>query len=351
MGAVIMPELGFATRESTILRWLHEVGAPVLAGHPLLEVASEKTIFEVPAPEEGVLAAIHAPPGAVVPQGETIAWLGAKGEVAPPTTCRIIGWAEEIAAPPPGWVGPQSPQDISLPQAGQPTPQDALNKPYRGFLRNQIRPITAERMAHSWRAAPKVDLFAEIDCSAVTAHRAALKAAGETAPPFNVYVAHATVCAIRDLPDYNGNWIGDRLVPLEGIHVAVAVALGDNLITATMRDLQDATLPDISTAYRGVIRKALRLSLSREELWEASITLTSLGEFGVSAFTAVLNPPQIFILAIGELADRAVPREGQVVIRPYSTVCLSFDHRAVDGAPASRLLQRFKHHMEHYPSG
>ena len=113
--------------------------------------------------------------------------------------------------------------------------------------------------------------------------------------------------------------------------------------------LEKAGLFEIQKRFKGLIRKALRSSLTRDELFRSSLTITNLGEFDVTAFTALINPPEAFILAIGKVEQRPVVRDGAVVPAVMCTFCLSFDHRAVDGAPASRLLQRIKSHMESEP--
>lgn len=338
---MILPQLGYASREATVLRWLKAVGQPVSAGEDLVELASEKTIHVLPAPEAGVLLAVYAPPGAIVEQGQPLGWLGRPGEAAPARSPRILGWAAEVAPPPPGFRP-------AAPAAAKPYhPPESFEKQDREFLKRQIRRVTAERMAASW-AAPKVDLFTDVDFTRVVAHRQAAKEAGGEAPSYNVYIAHAAVKALQDFPHLNRHWIGDAAVPVDGIHVGVAVAQGENLVTISLKHLEGLDLAEIQRRFRTLVRKAVAMTLTQEELYGSSLTITNLGEWEVTGFTAVLNPPEIFILAIGALQQRPAVRDGAIVPRWQCTFCLSFDHRAVDGAPASRLLQRIKHYLEHY---
>jgi pyruvate dehydrogenase E2 component (dihydrolipoyllysine-residue acetyltransferase) len=351
--AILLPNLGYGTREGTLLLWLKAVGEAVHAGEPVVEVAMEKTVHVLTAADEGVLLAAWAPAGAIVPEGERIGWIGRKGESPPSGGCRIVGWEAEVAPPPPNLAellasppehyGPRQLQDDDAP-----APQEFTAR-QRALLRHQLRRVTAQRMARSWLDAPKVDLFADVDFSRVEAHRRTLKAEGGEAPSYNVYIAHGVAKAFQELPAFNFHLIDGDVVPLEGIHVGMAVALGDNLITVSLKDLAGVGLLEIQRRFKGLIRKALRLSLSREELFASSLTITNLGEFDVTAFTAVINPPETFILAVGKVEERAVVREGRIVAAPICTFCLSFDHKAVDGAPASRLLQRIKQHVEAEP--
>lgn len=342
MAEIVLPQLGYASREATVLRWLKAVGETARAGEDLVELASEKTIHVLPAPTEGVLLAVYAPPGAIVEQGQPLGWLGRAGEAAPPRSPRIVGWEPEVAPPPPGFQ-PANPAPAASPYH----PPESFHKPHREFLKHQIRRVTAERMAASW-AAPKVDLFTDVDFTRVVAHRQAVKDAGGEAPSYNVYIAHAAVMALQDFPHLNRHWIGGVSVPVDGIHVGVAVAQGENLVTISMKHLEGLGLLEIQRRFRALVRKALAMTLTQEELYGSSLTITNLGEWEVTGFTAILNPPEIFILAIGALQQRPVVREGAVVPRWQCTFCLSFDHRGVDGAPASRLLQRIKHYLEQY---
>jgi len=345
--AIAYPALGFATEEGTVLRWCKAVGEAVRAGEDLVEVAAEKAINVIPAPADGTLLAIYAAAGAIVGEGETLGWLGAAGERPPVHAVHLRGWAEEIAPAPPDLaerlaVGAPAPQ---RPAVGP--PPERPSREFRDYLRHSIRPVTAQRMTFSWQA-PKVDLFAEVDFSRVVAHREAQRADGRELPSYNVYIAHAVTRAFADHPELNCHWLDGRRVPVGGVHVGVAVALGDDLVTVSMKDVGGASLDDLQRRFKALIRKSVGMTLARDELYGSSLTVTNLGEFEVTQFTAVLNPPEVFILAIGKLEERVVAIGGQPAVRPMCTFCLSFDHRAVDGAPASRFLRRIKHHLEHY---
>jgi pyruvate dehydrogenase E2 component (dihydrolipoamide acetyltransferase) len=354
--------LGFATAEGTILQWMHEVDEDVRAGAPLLEIASEKAVHVVVAPADGKLLAIYAPAGAIVGEGETLAWIGAAGERPPEIECRWLGWEEDIAQPPPDLQQhlAQAPlaveggaQEAAGPEVGFPPfqPPQQVDKRFRGYLKKSLREVTGRRMAASWVEKPKVDLFAEINFSSVVAHREAEKGAGRQPPPYNVYIAHAVAKAFEQFPELNCNWIDGRRVPLEQIHVGVAVALAESLLTISMKNLGGLSLREVERRYRSLIRKAVAMNLERDELYGSSMTVTNLGEFEIFAFTPVINPPEVFILGIGELKERALVVDGRVTVAPVSYFCLSFDHRGVDGAPASRLLRGIKHHLEDYSDG
>ncbi|MCZ6472781.1 MAG: 2-oxo acid dehydrogenase subunit E2 [SAR324 cluster bacterium] len=351
---MLFPQLGFATAEGTILNWLHEVGERVERGTPLVEVASEKAINVVVTPVDGVLLAVFAPAGAIVPEGETLGWIGQDGEQPPELTCRWLGWEADIAPPPEDLAvrlqgtAPNTREADREDEFPPFQPPEQVDKRYRSLLKKQIRDTTGKRMSQSWVDKPKVDLFAEINLSQVVAHREAEKQAGRQPPPFNVYIAHAVVRAFEEFPHLNCNWLDGRRVPLEDIHVGVAVALEESLLTISLKNLGGLSLREVERRYRSLIRKAAAMTLRREDLYGSSLTVTNLGEFEIYGFTPVINPPEVYILGIGELKDRVVVVDGKIIVAPVSYFCLSFDHRGVDGAPASRLLRSIKHHLEDY---
>lgn len=359
MPAIDFPYLGFATSEGTILKWLVNVGDSVRKGDDLLEIVAEKAVAVVVAEEEGILQAIYAEPGAIVPEGETVGWIGTVGEPAPAHACRILGWEEEIAPPPPGLARrlAGTPTKMTpLPSDREPSGHEApppvrpigrLGKAARSFLKGQIRKVTGLRMTKAWEA-PKVDLFTDVDFSRVVAHRQQMKTRGLQPPSYNVYIAHAASRAFEVFPDLNVNYIDGNLVPVDGIHIGVAVALETSLVTISMKDVGGLSLEELQKRFRALIKKAAAMSLSRDELYGSSLTVTNLGEFEITGFTPILNPPEIFILGIGMLRERVESRDGEFTTVPYSTFCLSFDHRGVDGAPASRLLRQIKHNLERY---
>ena len=350
MPGVLFPQLGFATAEGTILHWLCEVGEDVVAGAHLVEVASEKAVNVVVAPVGGTLLAIYAPPGAIVPEGETLGWIGQPGEQAPQVETRWLGWEGEIAEPPADLIQRMGEPKSRKAATGAPPaqPPEQVNKRYRGVLKKQLRETAGLRMAVSWVDKPKVDLFAEINFSRVVAHREAEKRAGRQPPPFNVYIAHAAVKAFEEFPELNRTWTEDRAVPMEQINVGVAVALEESLLTVSMKDLAGLSLREVERRYRSLIRKAIGMNLKHEELYGNSLTVTNLGEFEIYAFSPIINPPDIYILGIGELKDRVLVVDGEIAVAPVSYFCLSFDHRAVDGAPASRLMRSIKKNLENY---
>ena len=153
MPAVVFPHLGFATSEGTILKWLVNVGDSVRKGDDLLEIVAEKAVAVVVAEEEGILQAIYAEPGAIVPEGETVGWIGTGGERAPAHSCRILGWEEEIAPAHPTWPNvllPPQRKRPRCPRTGNPRDSRARHRcgPSAGWAKPRA-PSSRDKSARS----------------------------------------------------------------------------------------------------------------------------------------------------------------------------------------------------------
>ncbi|MDH4224600.1 MAG: 2-oxo acid dehydrogenase subunit E2 [Deltaproteobacteria bacterium] len=358
MAGVVFPKIGYADHEGVVLSWLKSPGEPVSIGEDLLEIAVEKSVNVVVAEEAGVLLAVYAPAGAVVPEGEILGWVGNSGDQVPDHSCRLLGWEEEIAPPPDHlneWLGgakiPVANQAGAAGQTGQPQgrahPAGKTGKSTRGFLKNRLRRTVAQRMGHSWEA-PKVDLFTDVNFTAIAAQRKELKNRGEEAPSYNIYIAKAVADAFNEYPQMNGHWKNGGFHPIEGVHIGLAMAVPEGLITISIKHMERLSLLEAQVKMKGLIRKGLGMDLALDEQFGNSLTITNLGDSAVTGFTALLNPPEIYILAVGKLEDRAVVVNGAIEISPVSTLCLSFDHRAVDGAPTAAFLTAIKTRLESY---
>ncbi|MDH4120865.1 MAG: 2-oxo acid dehydrogenase subunit E2 [Deltaproteobacteria bacterium] len=334
MSAVLFPHLGLAVDQGTILAWIKQPGQPVKPGEELVELALEKAVNVITAEEEGVLLAVYAPPGAVVAQGETLGWIGQAHETPPHHRPVLLGWAEDVAPPPEASGAVPTFRPGSLP-----------GKQTRQLLKNQLRETTAHRMAHSWQA-PKVDLFQDVDFTGAVAHRQALKAQGREAPSYNLYLAQAVTLAFQEFPQLNLHWTGSKAQAVEGVHIGLAVALEEGLLTVSLRNTAGVDLEELQRKFKAQMRKALGMTLAPEDMFGNSLTITNLGETGITAFAALLNPPEVFILSVGALEERPVVRDGAVTVRTMATLGLSFDHRAVDGQPAAKLLAAIRRNLE-----
>jgi len=213
-----------------------------------------------------------------------------------------------------------------------------------------LRQTIARRLSQSAFTAPHVTLFTEADATPLVEARAQLNAELSTAQKISYNTLLAAICArvLREQPQVNALFDqsaqGVRLQ--KEINIALAVDTERGLTTPVLRRVDTLSLVSIQQGYAALIEQALAGELRPDDLAGGTFTITNLGAFEVDGFTPIINPPQIAILGAGRIAAKPVARQNEVVIRQMMTLSLSFDHRALDGAPAARFLQRVKQLIE-----
>jgi pyruvate dehydrogenase E2 component (dihydrolipoyllysine-residue acetyltransferase) len=379
---VILPKLGLTMDEGRLVAWLKKEGDRVEAGEILFEVETDKATMEVEAPVAGYIRKLLVAEGEDVPVTKVIALItttadepvagpdegmtpepaaGVGTPVPPPAAAaapdeRIVASpaarhrARELgvdlarirpargdrisiedveaahaageaasASPTPG-SGPLA--DSAGPDGGGPAPTPL----------SRMRRAIAERMAASFRDVPQFSVSRDVD---MTAANAARTAAGVS---YADVLISAVARTLRDHPRLTMRYEPTGLVPAGGIHVGVAVALDDGLLVPVLRDADAKDLAQISRERAALQEGARAGKLPVEALSGAVFTISNLGQQGVDRFTAIVNPPEAAILAVGRVRDLAIARDGAVVVAPVVTLTLSVDHRSVDGAPAAAFL-------------
>jgi pyruvate dehydrogenase E2 component (dihydrolipoamide acetyltransferase) len=384
---VVMPRLSDQMVEGTVVRWLKQPGEAVTVGEELVEIETDKATWIVEAEDAGTLAPGRVPEGAVVAVGQAIARLAAPGEdagalvpvgaeavVAAPATELV---AEALATPAgrttrhratpvarrralelgidlgsvagtgPGGrivvrdVVTAAPDGVAqLEAAGG---GDRRGTPVRVPLTVTRRTI-ARRLAESKSTIPHFTVTVDVDMSAALDLRAELRAAaGDDAPTVNDLVVRASALALREHPGINASLVDDVLLQWPAINVGIAVDTPEALLVPVLHGADQLPLATLAARSRELVRRARDRSLSPADLADGTFTVSNLGMLGVGRFTAIVNPPQVAILAVGAAAPRpVVSRDGAAVVRPVLTATLSADHRVVYGADAARFLARLR---------
>lgn len=206
---------------------------------------------------------------------------------------------------------------------------------------NRFRKVAAKRLGQSKREAPHFYLNREVDAEALLAFRATLNEALAPAKvSVNDLVVKAAATALREHPAVNVSYTEENLLFHKRIHVGVAVAVEDGLVVPVVRDADRKSVSEIGREARELAGKAREGKLSAQEMSGGTFSVSNLGMFGVDSFSAVINPPEAAILAVGAVRDEPVVRDGQVVPGKRMAVTLSVDHRATDGATAAKFLAR-----------
>jgi pyruvate dehydrogenase E2 component (dihydrolipoamide acetyltransferase) len=211
----------------------------------------------------------------------------------------------------------------------------------------QIRKTIARRLTESNGPVPTFFLTAEYDATRGAELRTQLLEMGEQYKvSFNDIVIKAVALSLAEHPEVNAHWLGDKIRHFNRVHVAMAVAVEDGLITPVLFDADRMTLWEISEKARELAKKARERKLTPDEYTGATFTVSNLGMFGIDQFTAIINPPEAGILAIGGVEEKPVVVNGQLEIRQRMRVTMSCDHRAVDGATGAKFLQTVKRYIE-----
>jgi 2-oxoglutarate dehydrogenase E2 component (dihydrolipoamide succinyltransferase) len=401
--SVEMPKMGISVSEGTILEWRKQPGDWVEADETIADVTTDKVDVEIPSPASGRLTRIAAAAGDTVPVGETIAEIdpGAQPGQAHPDESH-----EQQAAPAPpaaengetdrsrfyspvvrrmadkhgidlgeiegtGIGGRVRKKDVLARLGNGQAKQPVLHteSPYKpdeprqsdvadvdGGRREPMSPMRqaiARHMVESRRTAAHCTTIVEVDMSRVMARRAELKEAtarrGIKLTPL-AFVARATVAALAEFPAFNASVDGEEIVHHDDVNLGIAVALEDGLIVPVIPQAQRLSTEGLAAAIAEVAGRARAKQLTPDEVHGGTFTITNPGQFGAVLATPIINQPQVAILDLEAIVKRPVVVEGpdgdSIAIRPMTYLCMSWDHRAVDGAEAARFLSAVKDRLE-----
>ncbi|HET6681590.1 MAG TPA: dihydrolipoamide acetyltransferase family protein [Gemmatimonadaceae bacterium] len=237
----------------------------------------------------------------------------------------------------------------AAPAAAAPSFTAAPGEDYRDIPLTQLRKTIARRLSESIGPIPTFYLTAEFDLERVAEMRTAMVEMGdEFKISYNDIVLKATAAALAQHPEVNAHWLGEGIRYFNRVHIAMAVAVEDGLITPVIFDADRKSLRQISAESRELAKRARDRKLKPEEYTGSTFSVSNLGMFGIEQFTAIINPPEVGILAIGAMESRPVPSaDGESLeIRKRMRVTMSCDHRVVDGATGARFLQTLRRMIE-----
>jgi pyruvate dehydrogenase E2 component (dihydrolipoyllysine-residue acetyltransferase) len=379
--------------EGRIVAWHKRVGDAVAAGEVLFEVETDKATMEVESPAAGTLRRILFAADSSAPVATVIALISDTADElipdlvlgpqvpkpsqpagVPPASGRLPSAALRAQGPLPLPSEPESlaPSDSdrvrSSPAArkraqelaidisgvrgsgpgGRVTMEDvesastspAAPSGEKKEPLSRMRRAIGERMTRSVREQPQFSISRDVDMSAANEAR---KKAGAS---YTDAILAACAKALRDHPRLRARIEGDALVTADAIHVGIAVALDDGLLVPVLRDADKKDLNELAREREQLEQHARAGKLAEHESAGAIFTVSNLGILGVDRFTAIVNPPEAAILAVGRVADRVIAREGSAAVRPMATLTLSVDHRVADGATAARFLTAVAERLE-----
>ena len=383
---VKLSSLGVSITEGTIVRWLKKEGESVEKGEILAEVETEKVNFEIVAPESGILLKILYGEKTVAKVDSTVALIGAAGEdisaylakaaekkeevkerVAPAERRRKVAATEVKAFPAAKMLAKQKGVDLAevtgTGPGGQITREDvekylAQSQPrVEGGIPELeevlplvgIRKAIADGMSNSVRTAAHVTTIAEVDMTDLVQLRS------EVAPRWKEeginltyvpFVIRTAVNSIREFPIVNSQMLRDTIVVKKYINFGVVVAIKEGLITPVIKRVDTMNLRQIAKGLDEVSIRGRERKLTLEDMRGGTITLSNPGVFGAVIATPIIYQPQNAILWMGRIAKMPVVRDDKIVIRSMMYLCVSYDHRAIDGSIAAQFLQHIRKQLE-----
>jgi pyruvate dehydrogenase E2 component (dihydrolipoamide acetyltransferase) len=404
---VKMPKLSDTMTEGVVSKWHKKVGDKVKSGELLAEIETDKATMDFESFQDGVLLYIGVEEGKGAPVDSILAILGAAGEDykalmdgAASATATATAPAEEVPAAvsapaastaPVASTAPTVSSDDSRTKAsplakkiasdkgidlsqvsgsgdgGRIVKRDIENytpaasstkttaapvfvpagtEQFTEVATTQMRKVIARRLAESKFTAPHFYLTIEIDMDNAISSRTAINASGEVKISYNDFVVKACAMALRKHPVINSSWLGDKIRTNHHVHIGVAISVEDGLLVPVVRFADQKGLHQISAEVKDYAGRAKTKKLQPAD-WEGNtFTISNLGMFDIDQFTAIINPPDACILAVGSIQQKPVVKNNAVVPGNVMKVTLSCDHRVVDGVAGSEFLKTLKTYLE-----
>jgi len=375
---ILMPKLGETMKEGVITKWLKEEGDQIKKGEAIVEIDIEKIVTEITAPESGILLKKIAQEGEAVPVKGIIGIIGELGEESnfteivnaekkkinfrntfkvPVENSNKEGINRKIKASP---AARKLARDKGVELADVPptepngsyTKQDVISwiKEHEEDILIQknmknnyqiklgaINLIMAKKMTKSFSEKPHVTLVREISVEALVDFK---KVNWQNSISFNVFILKICSLALKQFPLFNGHIDDNEITSFIDINIGIAVDSKKGLVVPVIKDVYNKNLLQLNIEYRDLIGRAKINNLTEKDFNEGTFTITNLGSYNIDIFNPIINPPEIAILGIGKIVDKPIVDNKTIKISPMMNLCLSFDHRAVDGSTAAKFLNK-----------
>ena len=378
---LVVPTLGESVTEATVSKWLKQVGDPVKADEPVVELETDKVSVAVPSPETGILSEIKIQAGSTVNVGAILGSVGAgtasvakkepvkAPEPVKPKIVEVAASKQEILSPAVKRIVEEKRIDIStisgsgrdgrilkgdlLESMGLPSVPSSARATKGDEERvkmTRLRATIAKRLKEAQNNAAMLTTFNEIDMSRIIEMRAEYKDGFQkrygVKLGFMSFFVRSCVEALKAFPIINAEIQQDEIVYKNYYNIGVAVGTEKGLVVPVVRDADELSFADIEKQIIALGEKAKLGQLSIEELQGGTFTITNGGIYGSMLSTPILNPPQSGVLGMHNIVQRAVVVEGKVEVRPIMYLALSYDHRIIDGKDAVSFLVRVKEYLE-----
>ncbi|MDP2945167.1 MAG: dihydrolipoamide acetyltransferase family protein [Atribacterota bacterium] len=391
--AVLMPKQGQSVESCLMIKWNKKVGDKVKAEEPICEVETDKAVFEVEAPEAGTMLKIFYKEGDDVPVLNTIAIIGQPGEkidhLIPKKTVSVskeeyvenqkaitpdesakktrpsfragpipispvarrfaekkgIDFSQLVGSGPGGRIIKKDTEKAI--SEGEPLVSSTVSENYLGPVKEitveGVRKIISERMLTSLQSTAQLTLNTSVDASTLLACRESLKSSpqmkGLSKININDFLLYIVANILPKFKNMNAHFLKDKILEFEHVHLGFAVDSPRGLMVPIIHNAHLLSLEEISKEARRLSTACQEETILPDELNGGTFTVTNLGTMGIESFTPILNIPQVAILGVCSVSLKPIMREDKIQFIPHLGLSLTFDHRAVDGAPAAKFLQ------------
>jgi len=406
---VTMPRLSDTMEEGTVATWLKKVGDTVEEGDILAEIETDKATMEFESFQSGTLLEIGLQEGESAKVDALLAIIGPAGTdvsgVASNFSAALVPAKKEDAPKAePKKEAPKATSAVSAPKVSAPAPtpvtesgrlfvsplakklaeekginllkvqgsgengrivkRDIENyepaagaasvgkfvptgqEDFEDIDNSQMRKAIAKALTNSKFSAPHYYLSVEFDMENAMAFRAQFNSIPDTKISYNDIVVKACALALKQHPQVNSQWFADKMRLNNHVHIGVAVAVPDGLVVPVVRFANEQSLPQIGAAVKDLAGKARNKKLTPDEMQGSTFTVSNLGMFGIDTFTSIINQPNSAILSVGNIVEKPVVKNGQIVVGNTMKLSLACDHRTVDGATGAMFLQTLKGYIE-----
>lgn len=403
---IFMPKAGMDMEEGTLIRWLKEVGDSVEKDEPIMEIETDKITMEAEAPGSGILLSKIVEEGTVVPVLTVLGYIGEKGEKVPETSSSVDEKGKEkstgksiMATPYAKKLAGEQEIDIDAVQKGKDgiiraenvlatplakrmaesknidlvavsgtghgnkiTKEDIIKQEARSEEKTKklegrtieysqplkgIRKVVGQRMFESYSQVPTVMQSMKVDLTELLLFRKRINEEQNIKISINDFVIKATAMAVKEFPHIRTMVVNDQLITYAEANIGFAVAVPEGLFVPVIKDADKLSLGEISKCAKKLAEAARTGKLQPDDCCGGTFTVSNMGMYGVYTFNPIINQPESGILGITGIEDVLKMIDGKVVVRKEAVLCMSYDHRVMDGVGAAKLKERVKALLEH----
>lgn len=352
-----------AVMENGIIEWIKKEGDVVKKDDSIARIEGEKTIFEIKSPIDGIIHKIFFPNKAIVPVGEVIAIIAKPNEKieeykkeeeiikATPKARKLakqynLDLSKIIGTGPEGSITEKDVLKFIEESKAKPSKFEFAPKILERIPIKGIRKAISERLTYSYKNIPSASLIIDVKVDNLLKFHEEIEEKYGMKISFTAIIAKAVAEALKQHRRLNSSFEENEIKIFEDINISIAIDTPNGLLAPTILNTDKKNILEISEEIKKLIEKANKGELSPEEAFGGTFTISNLGPYSIDVFIPIINPPQSAILGIGKIIKKPIIENNEIIVRFIMSLCLVFDHRVIDGAPAASFLETLRKYLE-----